>query len=154
MGTTNNSESLNNFIPNKYEFVISGAEDVIFNVNSGNLPGISTNAVPTHFRKTAANLSGDRVTVNDVTLNFLLDEQFLTYKTAHAWLISSINSNDSDQRDITILLKTAQNNASVTVRLINAIPTSLGDIELSSVDDSLEAIIVPFNLTCDRLEIL
>lgn len=147
-----NFDNLNPFLPNRFTFVIEGIEEVTFNLINGSVPGMSVPAVPSPFRDRQGQVSGDRIQTDSISLTFLLDEALVTYRAAYTWLLNSVSSDV--QRDVTIVLHTAQNTPNLSVRLINAIPTTLSPIDFNMQDENNEPIQVTLTVECDRIELV
>ena len=122
------------------------------NIPSINL-GIATQATP--FTDTP--LVGDKLTFEQLTLNFIVSEDLSNYLEIYNWLISmgfpddhnqfnlnndSVNPDENLRSDMNIIIHTNKSNPNYSITFKDAFPVSLGGIELDVSAASLEPIIL------------
>ena len=105
------------------------------------------------------NYEGDKLTFEQMTMNFYVNEDLSNYLEVYSWLISlgfpdnykqfnlkesSLNfaANESRTSDMNLILETNKSNPNFSVVFKNAFPVSLGSIELDTAATSLEPIVV------------
>ena len=105
------------------------------------------------------NYEGDKLTFEQMTMNFYVNEDLSNYLEVYNWLISlgfpdnykqfnlkesSLNfaANESRTSDMNLILETNKSNPNFSVVFKNAFPVSLGSIELDTAATSLEPIVV------------
>ena len=99
-------------------------------------------------------MPGESLTINELSCNILLDEDMESYSEMYNWIkrnqISDmegkgyINQTSANKpptnADITLSILTSHNNLSKQFRYVDAIPTSLGDIQFESTASGTEFI--------------
>ena len=105
------------------------------------------------------NYEGDKLTFEQMTMNFYVNEDLSNYLEVYSWLISlgfpdnykqfnlkesSLNfaANESRTSDMNLILETNKSNPNFSVVFKDAFPVSLGSIELDTAATSLEPIVV------------
>ena len=105
------------------------------------------------------NYEGDKLTFEQMTMNFYVNEDLSNYLEVYNWLIalgfpdnyqqfnlkeSSLNfaANESRTSDMNLILETNKSNPNFSVVFKNAFPVSMGSIELDTAATSLEPIVV------------
>lgn len=87
---------------------------------------------------------GDKITFGELQVDFILDEDMSSYIEMQNWLERMVNEGDVTQEqalkdgkvatyaDITVSILTSHNNVNKRIRYINALPTNVGSIEMST----------------------
>ena len=105
------------------------------------------------------NYEGDKLTFEQMTMNFYVNEDLSNYLEVYNWLISlgfpdnykqfnlkesSLNfaANESRTSDMNLILETNKSNPNFSVVFKDAFPVSMGSIELDTAATSLEPIVV------------
>ena len=95
---------------------------------------------------------GESLTVNELSCDILLDENMESYSEMYQWILRNQMTNlDNQSRmqkadkpptyaDITLSIMSSHNNTTMQVRYIDAMPTSLGDIQFLSTASGTEFI--------------
>jgi len=98
-------------------------------------------------------MPGESLTVNELSCNILLDENMQAYEEMYQWILrnqvtdmgatSKLNRGTQipTNADITLSILSSHNNITNQVRYVDAIPTSLGDINFESTASGTEYII-------------
>ncbi len=114
--------------------------------------GLATQATP--FSDTP--LIGDKITFEQLTLSFIVNEDLSNYLELYNWLISlgfsddhdqfnlsnSVNPDENLRSDMNIIINTNKSNPNYSITFRDAFPVSLGSIELDVATASLEPIIL------------
>ena len=95
---------------------------------------------------------GESLTINELSCDILLDENMESYSEMYSWILRNQMTNlDNQSRmqkadkpptyaDITLSIMSSHNNTTMQVRYIDAMPTSLGDIQFQSTASGTEFI--------------
>ena len=124
-----------------------------------NIPAISLGIALQHTPLSELNYEGDKLTFEQMTMNFYVNEDLSNYLEVYDWLISlgfpdnhnqfnlkesSLNFSADENRtsNMNIILETNKSNPNYNVVFKDAFPVSLGSIELDTAATSLEPIVV------------
>ena len=124
-----------------------------------NIPAINLGIALQNTPFSDMNYEGDKLTFEQMTMNFYVNEDLSNYLEVYSWLISlgfpdnykqfnlkesSLNfaANESRTSDMNLILETNKSNPNFSVVFKNAFPVSLGSIELDTAATSLEHIVV------------
>lgn len=105
------------------------------------------------------NFAGDKLTFEQMTMNFYVNEDLSNYLEIYDWLISlgfpdnykqynlkesslKFTANETTKSDMNLILETNKSNPNYSVVFREAFPVSLGSIELDTAATSLEPIVV------------
>lgn len=121
-------------------------------------PGMLMTAVELPFRKlTGVPFPGDKLTFNELACNIILDENMQGYQEMFDWIrrlldtdmdynvssakkVGASMDNPPTYADITLSILSSHNNQTKQVRYLDAVPTSLGDINFESTSSGSEFI--------------
>ena len=148
--------------PVQFRFKCSKLPTVEFFCQTANIPGIGLGVADIETPLKNIPLPGDKVTYQDLSISFLVDENLENYKELHDWIIGlgapQKHSQFSDFRalstdrfsgskplpeggmyaDATLTVLNSKNIAVTEIRFQNIFPTSLGslsyDVQASDVD--------------------
>ena len=148
--------------PIQFRFKCSKLPKVEFFCQTANIPGIGLGVADIETPLKNIPLPGDKVTYQDLSISFLVDENLENYKELHDWIIGlgapQKHSQFSDFRalstdrfsgskplpeggmyaDATLTVLNSKNIAVTEIRFQNIFPTSLGslsyDVQASDVD--------------------
>ena len=124
-----------------------------------NIPAINLGIALQNTPFSDMNYEGDKLTFEQMTMNFYVNEDLSNYLEVYSWLISlgfpdnykqfnlkesSLNfaTNESRTSDMNLILEPNKSNPNFSVVFKNAFPVSLGSIELDTAATSLEPIVV------------
>jgi hypothetical protein len=147
---TRNPQNTNIIQPTKFLLTFSRIDSVQYFCQSVNLPGVS---VPDIVRNTPildVYSVGNKLTFSPLSIEFLVDEDLVTWKSLLTWFYSIANPNNLTNRgnktanysDGSLTLLTNLNNSNLRIHFYNLFPTSLGDINFDtklSADDIITA---------------
>lgn len=133
------STNLSYLHSNRGTLQMVGFPKTTLNITSFNIPGItlppSYNPSPFSEGVTA----GDKITWDDLTFEFLVDEKLENWREMYDWLIALGAPNDKSEQylkdlrstDISVIVFDAQNNAILNVKFADCVPISLSGIDMS-----------------------
>lgn len=137
-----------------------------FYANVVNHPGINV-TTPTLPVPRLGNLSvpGDTLTVDELSIDVLIDEDMQSYIEMFNWLNTTVQTNYKQklgnlddnyipESDITISILTSHNNISKKVKYIDCVPTSVGSFTLQSNVTDAQPLIFPVTFRTSYFEII
>ena len=98
-------------------------------------------------------ISSESLTINELSCDILLDESMTSYTEMYNWILRNQKTNlESPSKmlnngkpptyaDITLSILSSHNNTTKQVRYVDAMPTSLGDIQFLSTASGSEFIV-------------
>ena len=124
-----------------------------------NIPAMNLGMAVQSTPFTDVNIPGDKLTFEQMTMNFYVNEDLSNYLEIYNWLISlgfpdnhkqynlkpnSLNfaANETLTSDMNLILETNKSNPNFRVVFKDAFPVSMGSIELDTAATSLEPIVV------------
>ena len=135
---------------NKYEFVIERLPNVVFFVQSINLPTITLATTPTQTPFVQINTPGGILTFEQLTVNYIVDEDMASWREIYNWITALGNPTSKNKlgnlalapgrsnnivSDASLLVKTNSNNPNLTFSFKNLFPIELGGIQFSSIEN-------------------
>lgn len=149
-----NQISNRNFLnPSGFKFILSNKPKVDFFCNEANIPGINLGvAVQSSYLKDIP-LPGDKLTYDDLSLKFIVDENMENYITIHKWLrgfgypesvyeyqelLNEDQQNKgkqtaySGQSDAELIVYNSNFNPKISINFKGLFPVSLSTIEFNS----------------------
>jgi hypothetical protein len=132
-------KNFNNATVNNFKFLMGKIPEVEYFCQSVNIPSITLGeaiqATPILDRP----LPGDKLTYGEMSIEFIIDEEFRSWEALHNWMVSigkpvSTNQYDFDGQftDATLILTTNNSNPLMEIRFIDIYPTSLGDLNFTT----------------------
>ena len=145
-------ENLNSLKTNAFRLVFARMPEVEYTCQTVNVPGLILGGpvlVPTPLSDTPN--PGDKVTFDNLTVNFIVDEDLRNYREVYAWVVglgfpdsfSQFEALDELTSDITIMALTNNMQPNVEFKFKDCFPVSLGAINFNTSDTGIEPI------TCD-----
>lgn len=148
---TRNPQNTNLLQPTKFLMSFDRIPDTQYFLQSVNIPGISGTSImvptPGHDYYSA----GDKMSYNNLTITFLLDEELLSWRNIHKWFrsfaspqgtverkyLSEIQEPNKTQEkspysDASLIVLTGLNNTNFRVDFYDLFPISLSDIQFDS----------------------
>lgn len=135
-------------------------KNISFNAASVSHPTMSINYALQPFRKVNIGIAGDKIEFGEVTMDVLMDEEMEAYLEIYDWMNRLINKpldnkveNDiPSSADAIVKVLNSKNNVSKTIRYIDCIPISLGNVEFDTRSGD-EYIRFPVTFKFTRFEI-
>ena len=118
-------------------------------------PSMSLNPVEVPIRRLGSlPFAGDKLTFGELTAIIIVDENLNAYTEMYNWMDRLVDSKDVTplQRqegkpptysDITLSILSSHNNTTRTIKYLDCIPTSLGDMALESTSGDVQYITFP-----------
>ena len=128
---------------------------------SVNIPGVSVGQAPINFPSLDVYSPGNKITYNNLNINFMVDEGMVGWQNLHDWFRSFASPDGTDERnlktalqnqytktskrqysDATLTVLNNLNNPVIRVQFINVFPVSLSDITFDTrmtADDIITA---------------
>ena len=134
---------------NKYEFVINRLPNVVFFIQSINIPNISLGTTFTSSPFAQINKPSNILSFEQLTVNYVLDEDMQSWFEIYDWMMNLGNpeglnkignltktqgKNNSITSDATLLIKTNSNNPNIKFTFFDIFPTDLNGAQLTSTE--------------------
>ena len=147
------TENFNYLQPTSFKLVIDRKNypNLEFFCQNVTHPGMLMTAVEVPFRRiSGVPVPGESLTFNELSCNILLDENLEGYSEMFNWVRRLLETNMGQSRvsmtepptyaDITLSILSSHNNQTKQIRYLDAVPTSLGDINFESTASGSEFI--------------
>jgi len=156
----NQIQNRNFLSPVGFKFTLNRAPKVAFFGNSTNIPGMTLGIAvqPTYLKD--IDIPGDKITFNDLTLRFLVDENLENYVEIQNWIRgigypeslseiynwqknnSVMDVQDKSQMnlysDATLTVLTSSNNSNFQVKFFDVFPYSITDLQFDATDSDID----------------
>lgn len=143
-----------NFLPcNNFRFGLRRAPTINFTCQKANIPGISLGPVDTDNPLVKIPHAGDHLMFNEFSITFTVDEKLLNYLEIHNWLrglgfdktteqfavlaAQPKGSGSGETADGELIIYDSQKVPIFSVTFTQLVPTSLGDIQFSTVENDV-----------------
>ena len=157
---SNQIQNRNFLSPVGFKFTLNRAPKVAFFGNSTNIPGMTLGIAvqPTYLKD--IDIPGDKITFNDLTLRFLVDENLENYVEIQNWIRgigypeslseiynwqknnSVMDVQDKSQMnlysDATLTVLTSSNNSNFQVKFSDVFPYSITDLQFDATDSDID----------------
>lgn len=138
------------FLPNnKFEFAINRLPNLVFFIQSINLPSLSLSTIVTPSPYVQIPKPGGLITFEQLTVNFILDEDLQSWFEIYNWMMNLGNPEtlnkigsltrdpgkiNSITSDASLLIKTNANNSNIKITYYDIFPTDLASVQLTSTE--------------------
>ena len=150
-------EDFNFFQPTGFRVVINSKyyKNLQFFTTSITHPGAQNSASETAFRRIGSvPFPGNTMTYSELSMNVLLDADFVAYQEMYDWMLRLVNeeqiaeqSDEPDRiptyADIHVHALTAHNNPNITFKYIDSLPVSVGDIQFNAQNQGVDFVTFP-----------
>lgn len=134
---------------NKYEFVINRLPNVVFFLQSVNIPNIALGITTTQTPFVQIPKPSNTLTFEPLNVNYIVDENMESWFEIYNWMMNlgnpeSMNKlgtltkvpgkNNSITSDATLLIKTNSNNPNIKFTFYDIFPTDLNGVQLTSTE--------------------
>lgn len=141
--------------PNKFHVAFDRFPNMSFSIRSINVPSVSTNAVQVNTNQ-AHNFftMGDKIDfTEDFVISFILDQSMDAYYELQEWIWQAVQGRDGFMSDFTVLFMSNKNNVRRSMKVYNAFPTMLPNIQMDVAVDETNPIYldVPFKYSHFKL---
>lgn len=160
------TDNINYLQPTGFKIIMDRKHfgNLVFFATSTNHPSISLQSAVLPYKRSDIHLPGDKLTFGELQFNIIMDENMTAYQEMYDWLeqiveTNKINAADraANERptsaDITLIALTNKGNTSKKIRYIDAIPTSLGDVQFETVGGD-QFIVFPVTFTFSYFELV
>lgn len=119
--------NINNAQANKWVATIEGFEGITYKILGGVMPSIMTGITDLGGSDNISlAVAGDHITFDDLSIDFLIDEDYINYESVFNWVESNTRINEPVLRDLSIhLLDTNGNFRGIRVEFSNCWPTAV-----------------------------
>lgn len=104
---------------------------------SVSLPGVTLPNVETNFRNFYAQISGDSLAYDNLSVTFIVDEKLKNYLEVFTWMHKNSHE-EIEYKDMTLSILTNQNNTNKQIRFNSAIPIALSNLEFNTQTTDVE----------------
>lgn len=149
--TSRTPENTNFLQPTKFLLTFDRIGSTTYFCQSVNLPGASLGQAPVNTPMLDIYLPGNKITYNQLNVDFLVDEKLDTWRQLYSWFQSIASPESFEERnrlsslqnklktrslrnysDATLTLLSALNNPILRIQFINLFPISLSDIQFDT----------------------
>jgi hypothetical protein len=166
----NTPENKNFLSPLNFKFILKRSPHVNFFLQKVNLPEISlkSSVQPNPFAN--INLPGDHLEYGLLNVTFKVDEDLQNYLEIHNWLKAlgkpedfegrrairqkPLESGEGEQSDLTLMILTSSKHANYEVVFADAMPITLGGMEVNTVDTDVNYITASATFKYDYYDIV
>lgn len=174
MPTSNNVKNLNTLNTLGFEFVLSRSPNLIWFIQSVNIPGVTIGDSSRNYSTGKASIPGDDLEYNELSITFIIDESLNGWREIYNWIRglapTSIGKNDMETdtsnqykslmdsnhgilSDATLILHTNLSNPNIKFEFKDVYPLSLGDMEMNVSGTSVDAITTTVEFRYTRYDI-
>jgi len=129
-------------LPQNFRLLIDGLKykNAMFTVQRATLPDITAEAAPVARPQRNVGFSPDKLTYTDLTVSFLVDEDFTNYTEIHDWMYGgvTVDEDPNKYRDVTLLILGSHNNKVREFKFVSAFPTNLSSLEFDATATDAE----------------
>lgn len=151
--------NINPLNPNGFLFSVTKLPELTFFIQDVELPQLSIGVVTQASSVHDIKIPGETAEYSDLSINFLVDEQFANYKAIYAWMVglsypeghqlytnflaSAKNANAYSElakgySDATLSILDSSNNPMQQITFVDAFPTSLSSLSFSSQNSDVQ----------------
>lgn len=125
-------------LPHSFRLTIDGQKykNAMFSVQRVEIPDITADGAPMNLPQRNIAFSADKITYADLSLTFLLDEDFTNYIEIHDWMYGAVTQPDAPDvakyKDISLLILSSHNNVVREFKFVKAFPINLSSVQFDS----------------------
>lgn len=134
---------------NKFQFTINRLPNLLFFIQSINLPSLTLSTTVTQTPYVQLQKPGGLISFEQLTVNFILDEDLQSWFEIYNWMMNLGNPEtmnkigtltrtpgkiNSITSDASLLIKTNANNANIKITYYDIFPTELSSVQLTSTE--------------------
>lgn len=134
----NNYQDHSNAQSNRWFAIIDGMPGVEFKIQKFNIPRMQIGSTDTMKEgETMVTFPGDTFYVDDLEIDFIIDENYHNFFYAYKWMRENTRNNNPDVRDVTVLMLNNEGKPQgVRFTYIDSFPISLSTPNLDSDGES------------------
>lgn len=156
-----------NFLqPTGYKIIIDRKNygNLEYFAQTANHPSVSLPQTEVAYARSVIHTSGDRLTFDEVTFDIILDEDMSAYTEMYEWLKRLVEEKNKTQSqrgiempssvDISMVLLSSHNNITKKFVYRDCVPTSLGNITMTSNSTDVTFITVPVSFAFSYFDVV
>ena len=128
-------------------------------------PALSMNPVEVPYKRiSSVPFAGDKLTFTELTCMIIVDENLNSYTEMYNWMNRLVETNETTASnrlaakppttaDITLSILSSHNNTVRTIRYLDCLPVSLGDMTLESTSGDIQYITFPATFRFSTFEL-
>jgi|SaaInlV_100m_DNA_2_1039680.scaffolds.fasta_scaffold01051_4 hypothetical protein len=155
-------DNLNPLYPTYFQFSLEKTPKLTYFCQSVNLPGMSLNMIPQSTRFVNIPQSAGSPEFDDLTVNFLVDENLTNWLEIWNWMRTASNTKDHTEyidakdhySDASLVVLNSAMNAKIRVEFENIIPTSISALEFDSTVSNPDAMVATATFQYTTYEII
>lgn len=158
--TRSGPSSTNTLKETAFSFSAAYIPDTIFHLQSVNVPSLTGTPINVGTPLSPVYVPGDSMEFDPLTLSFLVDENLANYRKMSEWMTKLYTAKDTDDLltlksetfiqdnlgggvcDASLTIRSNKQNPTARIHFRDLFPTSLGELQLTSVSDDAQ------NLVC------
>jgi hypothetical protein len=163
--------NINPLSSNGFNFSITKLPEVSFFCQEVNLPGMTLPAIDMNTPLSLVPFAGDIITYDDLTIQFIIDENMTNYKAIYNWLVGLGFPSDNDQfsnfinsqetgysrtsreySDASLSILGSNNLTVSTVKFIDILPINLSSMTFQSTSTDVQYIVGNATFKISRYE--
>ena len=149
-------KTTNGLLPTSYKFTLARAPQLTYFCNSLSIPTLSLEKGMQLTPMTDVSHPAGVMGFEDLTINFIVDEQMSNWIEVYDWMKSLVPSDVAELRndikktgivepknrfsDLSVIVTTNQSNGQIIIKFKNAYPISLGEIEFTSIVSDVDPV--------------
>lgn len=160
MPNTSLPVNINPLSPNGFKFAITKLPDVTFFAQNVNLPGITLGEPTFATPFSTQPVPGDTLSYDQLTLNFLVDENMSNYRIIYNWIVALGFPESYDQyivgqagdttaygelaknySDATLQILDSSNNPIQSIQFFDVFPTTIESLSFASTNDDVNYLV-------------
>jgi len=158
-----NPQNTNFLQPTKFLLTFNRIGAIQYFCQTVNLPGVSLDDATRNTPFVNLYSPGTKLTYNPLNVNFIIDEDLITWQSLQKWLYQIANPKGFDGRntkpinnysDATLTILTNLNNSNLRIQYHNVFPTGLSDIDFDTKQSADDIITASATFRYDYYEIL
>lgn len=167
MSSTNLTDNLNMLGPGNFKITIDASEfaNLQFFCTTANVPSLTSNEVLQSYGNRQAYVPGDTLEYGTFEVTFIVDEEMKNYIEMYNWIKKNADHNITQTRtgqrsheekykDITLSVLTSKNTINKQIRLQDAFPTNLGDLNFTTQDLTVEYLTCTVTFRYNKFEFI
>lgn len=160
------TDNINYLQPTGFKIIMDRKHfgNLVFFATSTNHPSISLQSAVLPYKRADVRLPGDKLTFGELQFNIIMDEDMTAYQEMYDWIEQIVQTNVTNAidrtttdrptaADITLIALTNKGNTSKKIKYIDAVPTTLGDIQFETVGGD-QFIVFPVTFSFSYFELV
>jgi len=121
-------------LPHSFRLTIDGQKykNAMFSIQRVEIPDITAEAAPMNLPQRNIGFSADKLNYADLSVTFLVDEDFTNYTEIHDWMYGAVTQPDGKDvdkyKDISLLVLSSHNNVIREFKFVKCFPINLSSV--------------------------